>query len=68
MELTYKNLTATARYSEEDRAYIGRLNIIGSVVSFEADTEDELQNAFEEAAEDYLDFCREKSINPTTKP
>ncbi len=68
MELTYKNLTATATYSEEDSAYVGRLNVIGSVVSFEADTEDELQNAFEEAAEDYLDFCREKSINPTTKP
>ena len=68
MELTYKNLTATARYSEEDKAYIGRLNVIGSVVSFEADTEDELQNAFEDAAEDYIDFCREKSINQTTKP
>ena len=68
MELTYKNLTATATYSEEDSAYVGRLNVIGSVVSFEADTEDELQNAFEKAAEDYLDFCREKSINPTTKP
>ena len=46
MELTYKNLTATARYSEEDSAYVGRLNVIGSVVSFEADTEEELQNAF----------------------
>ena len=68
MELTYKNLTATATYSEEDSAYVGRLNIIGSVVSFEADTEEELQNAFEEAVEDYIDFCREKSINTTTKP
>ena len=68
MELTYKNLTATATYSEEDSAYVGRLNVIGSVVSFEADTEEELQNAFEEAVEDYLDFCREKSINQTIKP
>ena len=68
MELTYKNLTATATYSEEDSAYVGRLNVIGSVVSFEADTEEELQNAFEDAVEDYLDFCREKSINPTIKP
>lgn len=68
MELTYKNLTATATYSEEDSAYVGRLNVIGSVVSFEADTEEELQNAFEEAVEDYLDFCSVKSINPTTKP
>ena len=67
MELTYKNLTATARYSEEDKAYIGRLNVIGSVVSFEAETEDELQNAFEEAAEDYLDFCQMKGIDQSKK-
>jgi predicted HicB family RNase H-like nuclease len=60
--LTYKKFIATVQYSEEDEAFVGRIEGIDSVVSFEGTSVDELKSAFQEAVESYLDFCRRKGI------
>jgi predicted HicB family RNase H-like nuclease len=60
--LKYKNFIATIRYSEEDGAFIGRIEGINSVVSFEGQSIEELKSAFRDAAESYLDFCSRKGI------
>ena len=60
--LKYKNFIATVKYSEEDEAFIGRIEGINSVVSFEGQSVEELKTAFREAVESYVDFCRRKGI------
>ena len=60
--LKHKGFTASFHYSSEDACFVGRINDIKSSVSFEGNTEKELQKAFEEAVEDYLDFCKRKKI------
>jgi len=60
--LIYKDFIATVKYSEEDEAFIGRIEGINSVVSFEGQSVEELKSAFHEAVESYLDFCNRKGI------
>lgn len=67
MKLTYKDFTATVTYSDEDHTYVGRIDNIASSVSFDGDNEEELQLAFEEAVEDYIDFCQRKGIDQSKK-
>jgi predicted HicB family RNase H-like nuclease len=61
--LKYKNFIATVKYSEEDEAFIGKIENINSVVSFEGQNVEELKFAFYEAVESYLDFCNRKGLN-----
>ena len=65
--LKYNDFIATVKYSEEDEAFIGRIESIDSVVSFEGQSVEELKFAFKEAVESYLDFCRRKGIAETQK-
>ncbi|GHT03349.1 hypothetical protein AGMMS49525_08260 [Bacteroidia bacterium] len=60
--LKYKDFIATVKYSDEDEAFIGRIEGIDSVVSFEGQSVEELKSAFSEAVESYIDFCRRKGI------
>jgi predicted HicB family RNase H-like nuclease len=60
--LKYKNFIATVQFSEEDEAFIGHIEGIDSVVSFEGQSIAELRQAFEDAVESYLDFCKRKGI------
>ena len=60
--LKYKNYIASVQFSEEDETFIGRIEGINSVVSFEGQSVDELKQAFEEAVESYLEFCKRKGI------
>ena len=65
--LKYKNYVASVQFSEEDEAFIGRVEGIDSVVSFEGQTVHQLRQAFEEAIESYLDFCKRKGIEEQQK-
>ena len=65
--LKYNNFIATVKYSDEDDAFIGRIEGINSVVSFEGQTIQELKSAFKEAVESYLDFCKRKGISEPQK-
>lgn len=60
--LKYNDFIATVKYSEADEALIGRIEGINSVVSFEAQSVNELKLAFKEAVDSYLDFCSRKGI------
>ena len=65
--LKYKNFIASVKYSEDDEAFIGRIEGIDSVVSFEGESVAELKSAFREAVESYLEFCRRKGIADVQK-
>jgi predicted HicB family RNase H-like nuclease len=65
--LQYKDFIATVKYSDEDNAFIGRIEGIDSVVSFEGESVSELKKAFGEAVESYLVFCKRKGIDDPKK-
>jgi predicted HicB family RNase H-like nuclease len=65
--LKYNDFIATVKYSEEDEAFIGRIEGINSVVSFEGESISELKAAFREAVESYLSFCKRKGITEIQK-
>jgi len=63
--LKYNDFIASVKYSEEDEAFIGRIEGIDSIVSFEGQSVEELKSAFKDAVESYLDFCHRKGITET---
>lgn len=62
--LKYKDFIASIQYSEEDEVFVGKIEGINSVIAFEGTSVIELKEAFEEAVEYYLDFCKRKGIEP----
>ena len=65
--LKYGDFFATVKYSDEDGVFIGHIEGIDSVVSFEGESVEELKSAFREAAESYLEFCKRKGIAEVQK-
>jgi len=65
--LKHKDFIASVKYSDDDEAFIGRIEGINSVVSFEGQSVKELKAAFAEAVESYLDFCKRKGIQEPLK-
>jgi len=65
--IKYKDFIATVQFSEEDEAFIGHIEGINSIVSFEGQSVDELKQAFKEAVESYLAFCKRKGITEVQK-
>ena len=62
--MKYKDYSANTAYSEEDRCLVGHIAGITDIVGFHADTVAELQVAFEEAVEDYLETCKKLNKLP----
>ena len=54
--MMYKGYTARIEYSTEDGCLIGEITGIRDIVGFHGDSVAELQAAFEEAVEDYLEM------------
>lgn len=60
----YKGYIGTIEVSVEDRVLFGTINGINDLVTFEAPEFNELEVAFHEAVEDYLDLCVRHGKNP----
>lgn len=61
--LEYKGYTTKVKYSKEDNVFFGKIEGINSLVDFEAESIDKVKNAFEEAVNNYLAFCKENNLN-----
>ena len=55
--LKYKDYYATVHYSSEDEVFFGKIAGITDLVNFEGESVKELQIAFKEAVDDYLETC-----------
>ena len=64
--MEYKGYYSNPRYSAEDNVFWGKLDGIGDSISFEGTTVHELQAAFADAVEDYLDTCVRHGTTPQT--
>jgi predicted HicB family RNase H-like nuclease len=65
--MRYKGYIARIEYDEGDRIFVGRLAGIEDVVSFHGSTVDELETAFHESVDHYLEVS-ERTGRPAQKP
>jgi predicted HicB family RNase H-like nuclease len=56
--MSYKGYAARIEYDNEDHVFTGRIAGIRDVVSFHGTSVDELEQAFRESVDDYLDACK----------
>jgi len=62
--MTYKGYVARVEFDPEDRIFFGRLAGIRDIISFHGETVNELETAFKEAVDHYLDTCAERGEKP----
>lgn len=60
----YRGYWGSKDYSEVDDIFYGKLMFIRSLVSYEAETESDLESAFRDAVDDYLVMCETENIVP----
>lgn len=62
--LKYKGYIGSVAFSEKDNVFFGKIEGIDALVNFEGESVKELTEAFHEAVEDYLEYCKEEGIEP----
>lgn len=60
--LSYKGFIGSVSFSEKDGVFFGKIEGIYGMVNFEGESVNELTNAFHEAVDDYLDYCKDMGI------
>ncbi|SEA06376.1 Predicted nuclease of the RNAse H fold, HicB family [Eubacterium aggregans] len=62
--IKYKGYMAHVQVSIEDRVMYGKIEGINDLITFEAESLDEIKNEFESAVDDYLEFCQDVGKSP----
>ncbi len=62
--LKYKGYTGHAIYDDEAGVFHGEVAHTRDVITFEGQTVEELETAFRESIDDYLDWCAERGKTP----
>jgi len=62
--LSYKDYIGSISFSSEDEVFYGKIEHINDLITFQSDNAHTLKRAFEEAVDDYIAFCNEKSVEP----
>ena len=62
--LRYKNYMTIIEFSAEDGLLFGKIEGIGDLVNFMGENAKEIERAFHEAVDDYLEFCKEVGKEP----
>ena len=62
--MNYKGYFGSMEKSEEDSVLFGNVPGIRALISFEGDTEKQLEADFHAAVDDYLVLCVEQGIEP----
>ena len=58
--LEYKGYYDTVEYSAADNVLVGKVIGVNSLISYESETIESLNNDFKAAVDDYLSLCAEK--------
>jgi len=66
--LKYKGYSGSIEYSKADNCLHGKVIGLdkGTCITYEGDTALELYEDFKGAIDDYLDYCKDKGIQPKT--
>ncbi len=62
--LNYKGYFAKVKFEAEDHIFVGHIIGIRDVVGFHGESVIELENAFHEAVDNYLEACKELGQEP----
>ena len=62
--MTYKGYIGSVAFSEKDNVFFGKIEGINGLVNFEGESVKELTEAFHEAVDDYLAYCKVEGIAP----
>lgn len=62
--IKYKDYLGSVEYSAEDKVFFGKIEFINDLVTFEGTSVEELETAFRESVDDYLEMCREIGKEP----
>lgn len=62
--MKYKSYYGSVHFDPDDLVFYGKLEFINSLVSFEGETAKEIDLAFKEAVNDYLNTCTLRSVEP----
>lgn len=62
--MTYKGYLESVAFSEKDNVFFGKIEGINGLVNFEGESVRELTEAFHEAVDDYLAYCKDEGIEP----
>ena len=62
--LNYKGYTGRVQYDDEAGIFHGELLDTRDVVTFQGTTVNEIEQAFRDSVDDYLDFCGERGERP----
>ena len=60
----YKGYTGKSMYSEEDKLFDGIVLGIFDVITFQSRSPKNIEKAFKDSVDDYLDFCKERGEKP----
>lgn len=62
--LKYKGYHGSAELDQDDGILHGEVLFINSIITYEAESVKELQQAFQDSVDAYLESCQEKGISP----
>ncbi len=62
--LKYKGYTGHAEYDDEASIFHGEVLDLKDVITFQGKNVEELEEAFRQSIDDYLEFCEEKGEEP----
>ena len=62
--MSYKGYTGHVEFDDEAGVFHGEVLDLRDVVTFQGTSVDELEQAFKDSIDDYLEFCRERQEEP----
>ncbi|MBN2355260.1 type II toxin-antitoxin system HicB family antitoxin [candidate division KSB1 bacterium] len=62
--LKYKGYSGRVEYDGESKIFHGEVIDTKDVITFQGTSVNEIEKAFRESIDDYLDFCRERGEKP----
>jgi predicted HicB family RNase H-like nuclease len=62
--LSYKNYNGTVEYSKDDDCLFGKVVGIKSLLSYEGNSIQELEQDFQNVIDDYISDCEERNVQP----
>jgi predicted HicB family RNase H-like nuclease len=62
--MKYKGYTGSVEYDPNDRLFHGSVDAITDIISFQGDSVEALEADFRAGVDDYLDFCKERGLEP----
>lgn len=62
--MEYKGYVAVVNFDEEAKIFSGEVINTKDVITFQGESVSELEKAFQDSVEDYLEFCKSRNEEP----